>query len=260
MKSRLFNLVSALSLVVCIALSIAWGLSHWVVSGLNGTSDVPLFAWLSIAITGIVPIIWLVRVSLAKAKMRRQVANEHMKRRLFMAFAMASLALSVTTAGIWLQSYWSYDLLAHEAYSGVGTELISFSGRVVFYHYNSYAEGVEPNQNWGVESAPLSSTMGVVIATQFGFLRGGHWWNRVGFVIVSSAELGPHTSMIVVMVPHWFLVGVFAIAPAIAGDRFRMERRIRNRVRLGHCQSCGYDIRATPDRCPECGKPQHHVE
>jgi hypothetical protein len=41
------------------------------------------------------------------------------------------------------------------------------------------------------------------------------------------------------------------LVTAVVGRRLR-QRRERRR---GLCGRCGYDLRATPDRCPECGLP-----
>jgi hypothetical protein len=49
--------------------------------------------------------------------------------------------------------------------------------------------------------------------------------------------------------PLWLPVLVFGVLPA---RRVLRRRRDRNRRRAGHCPACGYDLRATPGRCPEC--------
>jgi hypothetical protein len=54
----------------------------------------------------------------------------------------------------------------------------------------------------------------------------------------------------VVWFPYWSLAIVLAILPAI---RLQAMVRIRHRARRGLCPACGYDLRATPGRCPECG-------
>ncbi len=50
--------------------------------------------------------------------------------------------------------------------------------------------------------------------------------------------------------PHWFLALLFAILPTV---RFLTILRTRRQNRAGLCEHCGYDLCATPDRCPECG-------
>jgi len=53
-----------------------------------------------------------------------------------------------------------------------------------------------------------------------------------------------------VVVPHAWLVALTAPLPA-----WRIARALRRsrRSRVGLCPRCGYDLRATPDKCPECG-------
>ena len=53
------------------------------------------------------------------------------------------------------------------------------------------------------------------------------------------------------MIPDWLLATVFGVPPAVAA--IRLWRTHRRRRRIGHCRRCGYDLRATPARCPECG-------
>jgi hypothetical protein len=57
----------------------------------------------------------------------------------------------------------------------------------------------------------------------------------------------------VVSAPHWALVLVLAGAPLLAAVAPVRRLRRRSRRCRGLCPACGYDLRQSPDRCPECG-------
>src|ERR1700722_2433745 len=62
-----------------------------------------------------------------------------------------------------------------------------------------------------------------------------------------------------IRLPHWPIALCAAIAPLWWIIQFPRVRRQRLRIASGQCTRCGYDLRATPERCPECGTIQKKV-
>ena len=56
-----------------------------------------------------------------------------------------------------------------------------------------------------------------------------------------------------VAIPAYGPAIIFALMPALAIRRAASRYRQARRKAQLRCPSCGYDLRATPDRCPECG-------
>jgi hypothetical protein len=103
---------------------------------------------------------------------------------------------------------------------------------------------------WRFEHGTVADTdrdfrIGVSLLERAGF---GFRANRVTTNLVQHTHWALFRNLIV---PTWFLAIVLLIFPAA---QFRAWRRRRYRLAGGLCTKCGYDLRATSIRCPECGE------
>jgi hypothetical protein len=178
------------------------------------------------------------------------------RRRLLNLLTALSLLLCVAACVLWMRSYsardqWAYrwrDVSADADTFGA-CSLDSLGGQLWFGYWwqdNSYLrrphEGLSA-EAWHVgsvqQSAPHFPRPDAVrpLVWRFGF-----GWTRQG---TSRTDGGRG-----VIVPHWLLLMLLAAPAALALAR----RRRRSACRAtAVCMRCGYDLRATPDRCPECG-------
>jgi hypothetical protein len=53
--------------------------------------------------------------------------------------------------------------------------------------------------------------------------------------------------------PFSLLLLLLLILPTCRAYVYLRRQWLLRRIARGHCSKCGYDLRATPDRCPECG-------
>jgi hypothetical protein len=74
-------------------------------------------------------------------------------------------------------------------------------------------------------------------------------WAHAGFRYIRQTAAGLRRWNVVL--PYWAIVALASVLPAASLAR----RLTRAPVAPGVCSLCGYDLRASRDRCPECGTP-----
>ena len=176
-----------------------------------------------------------------------------MRRKLSNLAAAVSLVLCVATAALWIRGHFVADhfWLIHR--SGHGQLVRSARGFINFEARLS-RDDIRPQER------PL---------VRFSYER-STWLDNADLTTSYpnqqySWKLGPFSFVKVVYprrgwmwrlhVPMWLLVALTLPWPAYWYLAMLTHRRRR---RAGRCLQCGYDLRATPNRCPECGAVPPH--
>ncbi len=182
---------------------------------------------------------------------------KRLRRWLFDGIAVLSLVLCVATVGCWVRSYWCQEEIPFLAKPNATCFFGDWRGRLELTR--QYVAPAMPS-GWGATTSNYGS---VGEFRQRGGVRGGASCDphlvapdafyfghtvKLGYAIISSTKIDHGFD--VWAVPFWLIALLLAVYPMFLAFRKRYAAR---RSIHGLCHSCGYDLRATPDRCPECG-------
>ena len=188
------------------------------------------------------------------------------RRCLFSIFAAVSLFFCLGTAVIWARSYWTGNFLrwVHRSPDSARIRIVecivgSTRGGLTIGVRHLAAPSDSANlrdylywhppgfqfEQWSLMTA--QSTSNYLLKPTNSAPLGFQFASRSGRY--QTTDYWEHWAAI----PYWFPTSVFAIIPLWGLMHSLKRRRAKH---LGRCANCGYDLRATPDRCPECGQTQ----
>jgi len=188
--------------------------------------------------------------------------RRYVKPRSIVFAAVVSLLLGIATAVLWARSVGTFDRVTAERGRAVWT-VATFPGGVSFHRSAGPSER-EPRLAFASDPYHVDMPMGPGTGR---YVPVRHTWRYAGFK-VARQQFAPHPTVPgallprgandlpgyvwhTVVVPFWFVVVTCFALPArwAAGALRRRSRR-----RRGACLWCGYDLRESPGRCPECGQ------
>jgi hypothetical protein len=160
---------------------------------------------------------------------------------------LAAALLLAAVAWLWARSHSHGHVLAVLASRGRVSGLLSSRGQVWLVVTN-VPLGAE--RAWTIEAHSVSDAdaeeLRLLLIDRAEY-QTGRWrfsWGRGTFQEVAGSWFFTAAA------PHWFLALVLAV-PVLAWGRRRWV--LWRRARGGRCLACGYDLRFSGDRCPECG-------
>ena len=171
---------------------------------------------------------------------------------------MLSLILCLVACALWILASFRSDSFGwagwrdEAAQTWQGWGLISQAGRLTAFHFTSDTMRFD-------DPAQFNSDDPDMRPHAYHHVSDGETPGVPAFRL-ETLSVPPAIQFRLASVPHWVPAVAFALAPAYAvGYRLaRARRRRRNRL-AGCCVACGYDLHASPCRCPECGAPAERV-